>query len=193
MVNGVTQIDHNSNQATCNETGGRWANGTVEDASWVKTDPNSDVVHIWSHYKDIVGETWAGPGWSHGDKYANVIPQVQARDQSLDYQLRMWGALAVMHGPGGLPGEGDTGSPVEDLPRTGSALKKDLYHAFPDEVDNSAGAGTATQLRPGVTLYQVEGSYKGVEGRFEWIVDNGNVTHRMFVPGGTANGIPIKP
>ena len=41
--------------------------------------------------------------------------------------------------------------------------------------------------------YQVEGSLNGISGRFEWIVDNGNVTHRMFVQGGQINGVSIKP
>jgi hypothetical protein len=32
-----------------------------------------------------------------------------------------------------------------------------------------------------------------LSGCFEWIVDGGNLTHQMFVRGGTVNGIPIKP
>ena len=43
------------------------------------------------------------------------------------------------------------------------------------------------------TLYQLEGSLNGKIGRFEWIVQNNSVTHRMFVKGGGINGIPIKP
>jgi hypothetical protein len=104
-------------------------------------------------------------------------------------------------------------NPIIGLPRTGSALKVDIpnpiydaegnliqefpagpqVHGFPDIVDNYASQATPSQLRPGVTLYQLEGSSNGVSGRFEWIVDNGNVTHRMFVPGGTLNGVPIEP
>jgi hypothetical protein len=34
---------------------------------------------------------------------------------------------------------------------------------------------------------------KGVAGRFEWIVQAGEVTHRMFVKGGEMSGIPIMP
>ena len=33
----------------------------------------------------------------------------------------------------------------------------------------------------------------GVSGRFEWIIQNGNVTIRLFVKGGEINGIPIMP
>jgi hypothetical protein len=72
-------------------------------------------------------------------------------------------------------------------------LKTDAYHAFPNLVDNFAAGATKTQLQSGATLYQIEGSLNGVAGRFEWIVDGGNVTHRLFVRGGTLNGLPITP
>ena len=39
----------------------------------------------------------------------------------------------------------------------------------------------AIHLKPSVTR------------RFEWIIQDGNVTHRMFIPKGTMNGVPIKP
>jgi hypothetical protein len=84
-------------------------------------------------------------------------------------------------------------NPIDGLRRIGSALKTDPYHAFPDVVDNFASTATKTQLQSGATLYQVGGSLNGVAGRFEWIVDGGNVTHRLFVPGGTLNGLPIIP
>lgn len=78
-------------------------------------------------------------------------------------------------------------------PRVGSANKKtDKYHNFNNIVDNYAGKARKYDLKNG-TLYQIEGSLDGVEGRFEWIVQNGNVTHRMFIRGGKVNGIPIKP
>jgi hypothetical protein len=78
-------------------------------------------------------------------------------------------------------------------PRVGSALKLDAYHVFNNIVDNYAGVATKVALRSGATLYQLEGSLNGVLGRFEWIIQNGSVTHRMFVPGGIMNGVPIKP
>ncbi|CAE12831.1 unnamed protein product [Photorhabdus laumondii subsp. laumondii TTO1] len=50
-------------------------------------------------------------------------------------------------------------------------------------------------MKNGATLYQLPGKLNGVEGRFEWIVDPklGGVSHRMFVTGGTVNGVPSKP
>jgi hypothetical protein len=62
-------------------------------------------------------------------------------------------------------------------------------------VDNYAGGSTPFQLGNGSTLYQLPGGLNGTVGRFEWIVDPrlGGTTHRMFVPGGTINGIPVKP
>lgn len=42
-------------------------------------------------------------------------------------------------------------------------------------------------------LYQIAGAQNGVPGRFEWIVQDGKVTQRMFISGGTMNGAPIKP
>ena len=61
-----------------------------------------------------------------------------------------------------------------------------------DIVDNYAGYATQTPLN-NATLYQLEGSLNGVTGRFEWITQYGNVTHRMFIQNGTMNGVPIKP
>ena len=81
---------------------------------------------------------------------------------------------------------------VIDLPRTGSALKNDSYHAFPNIVDNYAGYATKSPISNG-TLYQLQGSLNGTVGRFEWIIQNQQVTHRMFVSGGGINGIPIMP
>ena len=81
---------------------------------------------------------------------------------------------------------------IVDLPRTGSALKSDQYHAFPNIVDNYAGYATKTPISNG-TLYQLLGSLNGTVGRFEWIIQNQQVTHRYFVPGGGINGIPIIP
>lgn len=62
---------------------------------------------------------------------------------------------------------------------------------FPDIVDNYAGDSTITPLG-NASLYQLSGSLNGKYGRFEWIVQDNAVTHRMFVPGGGINGIPNK-
>jgi hypothetical protein len=39
-------------------------------------------------------------------------------------------------------------------------------------------------------LYQIEGSLNGKQGVFEWIVDQGKVTHRRFIPNGQVTGFP---
>ena len=108
-------------------------------------------------------------------------------------------------------------NPVIDSPRIGSALKIDdikpitqvnpitgkveiirefpgvpRAHGFTDLVDNYVGIATETSLG-NATLYQVEGSLNGVPGRFEWIIQDGYVTHRMFIQNGIVNGVPIKP
>ncbi len=80
----------------------------------------------------------------------------------------------------------------------GSALKSDPFHrAASFAVEDIAAHGTVLPLagRTGTAnLTQVPGTLNGIAGRFEWIVDKvGNLTHQMFVPGGTINGIPIRP
>ncbi len=90
-------------------------------------------------------------------------------------------------------------NPIQKLPRYGSGLKTDRFHSFPDLVDNFAGSaseflipklGAGGAVVGNSRLYQVEGSLNGVSGVFEWIVDNGLVTHRVFNPGGTVSGVP---
>lgn len=126
------------------------------------------------------------------------------------------GALAGGAIGKGLTSEGGPGGINNDVlngKRTGSGLKDDPVnpvrdangnitkefpatpkaHGFPDIVDNYAGDAQQFPLQNGATLYQVEGSYNGVAGRFEWIIQNGNVTHRMFIQGGSVNGVPISP
>ena len=118
---------------------------------------------------------------------------------------------------GGESGSKTIHNDILDSPRTGSALKVDdvkpIYeinektgkpqiikefpataqaHGFNDLVDNYAGYATKTTLND-ATLYQLEGSLNGVEGRFEWIIQDGKVTHRMFIQNGAMNGVPIKP
>ncbi|MCD9577351.1 hypothetical protein [Flavobacterium soyae] len=72
----------------------------------------------------------------------------------------------------------------------------DLNHSFSKIVDNNMGSATKFTLKGGDgisrSLYQIEGaSMKGVNGIFEWIVENGgNCTHRVFIPGAKITGIP---
>jgi hypothetical protein len=81
----------------------------------------------------------------------------------------------------------------------GSALKADKYHnAATFMRDAAAQNGTYFDVvgADGTTrsLVQFPGTLDGQAGRFEYIIDqSGNLTHQMFVPGGTINGIPITP
>ena len=55
-----------------------------------------------------------------------------------------------------------------------------VNNAFPDIVDNYAGYAEVFPIING-TLYQIYGSFNGGPGRFEWIIQDQLVTHRMFV------------
>lgn len=88
---------------------------------------------------------------------------------------------------------------VTGYPRAGSALKLDRHHGFPGLVDNfSAGARRTLIPRRGPggvvqgqdELLQRAGSLDGVDGVFEWIVRNGEVVHRRFIPRGVVSGVP---
>ncbi|MFI6168905.1 hypothetical protein ACIBCN_19140 [Nocardia sp. NPDC051052] len=87
---------------------------------------------------------------------------------------------------------------IREAERTGSGLKSDKYHrsaTFAAEdigtkgivFDIVGGDGAAR------TLVQMPGELNGVTGRFEWILQDGKVTHQMFVKNGTINGKPITP
>ena len=85
-------------------------------------------------------------------------------------------------------------------PRVGSANKlPDGQHGFNDIIDNYAGDAAKFEIPtkgPGgevvrvSELRQIERGNNGVGGVFEWIVDEGNVTHRRFIPGGQVTGLP---
>ncbi|MBQ7362822.1 MAG: hypothetical protein IJW48_00055 [Clostridia bacterium] len=78
----------------------------------------------------------------------------------------------------------DTIKKIYWMQKTGSASKKGTHHSsFPNIVDNYAGYATKFNIKNG-TLYQIKGAYRGVDGRFEWIKQNGYITHRMFVEEG---------
>ena len=81
--------------------------------------------------------------------------------------------------------------------RSGSALKSDSHHSFPDIVDNYAGYATGFELVGGDgvkrILLQLAGSLNGVVGIFEWVVDpnpHTGVTHCRFIPDGKITGRP---
>ena len=81
---------------------------------------------------------------------------------------------------------------------TGSALKDDIFHMAAtfkraDAAENGARfrlVGGDDRVR---TLFQLKGDLNGVPGRYEYIVDQGQLTHQRFVPHGSLNGVPNKP
>ncbi|MGH9155915.1 MAG: WXG100 family type VII secretion target [Acidimicrobiales bacterium] len=88
---------------------------------------------------------------------------------------------------------------VTGATRSSSALKIDPHHGFADLVDHAtAGSRRTLILRRGPggavvgqdELMQRGGSLNGVDGVFEWIVRNGEVVHRRFIPRGVVNGVP---
>jgi len=109
--------------------------------------------------------------------------------------------LLVM--PGGeevktLEGVSKAAHALRNAEPIGSALKSDLIHRVATFMrDEAANSGTHFRIvgRDGITrtLTQIPGEVNGVTGRFEYIVDEaGNLTHQLFVKGGTINGIPIR-
>ncbi len=97
-----------------------------------------------------------------------------------------------------LPSPAQAARLIKQAKPVGSALKNDPWHRSASfVVDDVAARGTVfkTVGGDGVArlLVQVPGTVNGVSGRFEWILDGGNLTHQMFVRGGTINGVPIKP
>ena len=126
--------------------------------------------------------------------YQELLKKGISNEESLDCVLEAF--EEVLEDADDAPpfwfGLADTCLLYTSLPRIGSALKTVAYHAFPNVVDNYAGYATKSQISNG-TLYQVLGSLNGVDGRFEWVVQNNYVTHRLFVRGGSINGRPIIP
>ena len=91
----------------------------------------------------------------------------------------------------------DISNPVINAVRTGSALKKDHFHSFPDIVDNYVIYAKKFVITGGDAkkrlLFQLSGSLNGQRGIFEWIVDpdkTKGVTHRRFIKGGVITGCP---
>jgi hypothetical protein len=79
----------------------------------------------------------------------------------------------------------------------GSALKTDIDHRaafWMREAAADHGHVFTITGADGVqrTLVQISGEVSGTAGRFEYIVDQqGNLTHEMFVRGGSIDGTPI--
>lgn len=98
-----------------------------------------------------------------------------------------------------LPSPADAADLVRGARPVGSALKGDVFHRSATwAVDDIASNGSVYRYVGGDgaqrTLIQSPGELNGIAGRFEWIVDDaGNLTHQMFVKGGSINGVPIRP
>lgn len=149
---------------------------------------------------------WGEPSFEYDgrefdyDKSANNTPSIADGDVGAGADARRAGAQSsVDYGQSSDHFAPSTAPGVSGIPRTGSALKTDLHHAFPDLVDNFSGSGQVfsipTKGPGGVVvrqsdLHQVTGSLNGGDGVFEWIVDVDEITHRRFIPGGTVTGFP---
>ena len=98
-----------------------------------------------------------------------------------------------------LPTTAEAADLIRGATPVGSALKSDALHrAASFAVDGVAQNGSVFRHVGGDgverVLIQAPGEVNGVTGRFEWLVDGaGNLTHQMFVRGGTINGVLIKP
>lgn len=100
---------------------------------------------------------------------------------------------------GSLPSPADAADLVRGARPTGSALKGDVFHRSATwAVDDISSNGSVYRYVGGDgvqrTLVRAPGELNRLAGRFEWIVDDaGNLTHQMFVKGGSINGLPIRP
>ena len=87
---------------------------------------------------------------------------------------------------------------IQDGPRTGSGLKTDTFHRATDFVtDEIAEKGTVFPLN-GISdaehfIVQMPGGLNGMNGRFEWVYNGGDVTHQTFVRNGRIHGETNKP
>lgn len=99
----------------------------------------------------------------------------------------------------GVPTPSQAQAPVTEGTPVGSALKSDVFHRAPAfVVDDIAANGSVFRITGGDgvqrNLVQMPGVVDDIAGRFEWIVDDlGNITHQLFVKGGSINGGPITP
>ena len=115
-------------------------------------------------------------------------------DIALDVVFTVGSLIAVAKNPTDLKAWAALGADLicTAIPfATGGGLAVRAVSKVDDVVDNYASLATKTNINNG-TLYQVKGRLNGKNGRFEWIVDNNKVTHRLFVEGGEINGMPSK-
>ncbi|MCL9663122.1 pre-toxin TG domain-containing protein [Paenibacillus hunanensis] len=169
--------------------------------SWL---PGGKVAGKWAVKGTVEGGTWLiGKLGKIGKTQVNEIEAAEKQSFRLKLDLQLFAEKK------GKAIKND----IIDLERKGSALKDDkikpIYddsgnilkeypakpkaHGFSDILDNYVGDAIKTKLKDGADLYQLSGTYNNVAGRFEWIVDKGDVTHRMFIENGSMNGVPIKP
>ena len=125
------------------------------------------------------------------DRVADKVPGVKQLKDKLKAAQAARAAKAI-------PTPQQAAQLIRDATPVGSALKADKWHrAAVWAVDDVAANGTVFKIVGGDdvtrTLIQVPGGMEGVVGRFEWILEGSNLTHAMFVKGGTINGIPIRP
>jgi len=101
--------------------------------------------------------------------------------------------------PSSFPSPADAADLVRASNPVGSALQTNAFTRAPTwVVDEIASNGSVYRIvgSDGVerTLIQSPGQVNGLDGRFEWIVDDlGNLTHQKFVKGGSINGLPNTP
>lgn len=81
-------------------------------------------------------------------------------------------------------------NPLENIQYTDKVLEQmtwDDFHGFPDIVDNYGVNGKVSSLVGGDDIVRtkvtIEGTYKGKDGVFEYIIESDGVTcnHRTFV------------
>ncbi|TYU41715.1 hypothetical protein FZW78_12395 [Listeria monocytogenes] len=82
-------------------------------------------------------------------------------------------------------------NPLKDIKYTDKVkqqMKQGDYHSFPEGVDAFGETGKITQISGGDkvvrTKVEIQGTYRGKEGVFEYIIEPDGVTvnHRLFKP-----------
>ncbi|MDQ1436911.1 MAG: hypothetical protein QOK43_540 [Acidimicrobiaceae bacterium] len=156
-----------------------------------KTDP-SGLFYSWKDIKAVGSEIVTNPvqsarrGWKDMSTTAKIV--------DLALPLVAAGALACVAGGceaiAAAVGIGAAANPLQGTQYTQKVLDQmaqDTYHGFPSCIDSLARASDAT-VKAGAdglqrTWVQIQGAVNGVEGAFEWIVEEGGlISHRLFRP-----------